>query len=551
MKNKFGVIIALILIFSFTKEIYATDTEYYIRVGLESSYFSIDELDINLSDIKAGYELNGSLTGASQPTTRGANFTNLVAPKLSADSSSYVQLAITFNTFEDANNYKNELVAQAFPAVVAISGAESYTVVLGPYTDDNAANVEMDNYTSFYNQSAMVINHSNIFKLSDDGKPIMIYISNDLKPQVCDINNNPFYISYSYVNSKYQTVSDKDIYRGIMEVQKNKDNTLKVINVVLLEEYLYSVVPSEMPSSWEFEALKAQAVAARNYVYTQVTHDDYGYDVCDTTHCQVYTGYANESDITTKAVNETRGIMAYYDNEPINAVFYSSSGGASANSEDVWVNVVPYLRAVDDSYDTTGKTWTRQFTQSQLTTAAKVFGKDIGTVTSVVVTKKDSYGRAIDLTFTGEKGSFVVSKDNIRAFFANYDYSLDSTMFTITNSFGETYTSSSTSVIDVINKTSGVVEVVFSDIYIVNDTSTSQIDTSSLVVLGANNIQNIITKNEYVTSSSNGATNILELSGKGWGHGVGLSQHGANGMAKAGYTYDQILKHYYSGISLY
>jgi peptidoglycan hydrolase-like amidase len=124
-------------------------------------------------------------------------------------------------------------------------------------------------------------------------------------------------------------VNDRS-YRGILEIFGNARNTFTVVNELPLEEYLLGVVPNELsPSTFgQLEALKAQAVAARTYIVKNMgQYRADGYDICDTDACQVYFGAGTEDPLSTRAVNETRGIVATYAGQPINALYSSTCGG--------------------------------------------------------------------------------------------------------------------------------------------------------------------------------------------------------------------------------
>ncbi len=137
-------------------------------------------------------------------------------------------------------------------------------------------------------------------------------------------------------------------YRGRIEVFTNLNGALTVVNVIGLEDYVRGVVPNELsPGGWPaIEALKAQAVAARTYA---VSHrgqfNAAGYDLLPTTRSQVYGGMATEQALSTRAVNETRGIIAMYNGEPINALYTSTCGGRTEDAEQIFGGAsVPYLR---------------------------------------------------------------------------------------------------------------------------------------------------------------------------------------------------------------
>lgn len=133
-------------------------------------------------------------------------------------------------------------------------------------------------------------------------------------------------------------------YRGKLMI-KNIGGKLTVINDVELEDYIKGVVPSEMPSSWEFEALKAQAIAARSYALANLGKQaKYGYDLKDNTEDQAYGGASAETNNTTRAVEETKGLVLTYDMKIIPA-YYSASAGGMTNT-DAWGSNLPYLHSV-------------------------------------------------------------------------------------------------------------------------------------------------------------------------------------------------------------
>lgn len=139
------------------------------------------------------------------------------------------------------------------------------------------------------------------------------------------------------------------VYRGFFEIEKTDDGLL-LVNEVLLEEYLYRVVPSEMPSSYSMEALKAQAVCARTYAYGKMLHAglaEYGAHVDDSAGFQVYNNISSQPE-TTEAVKDTLGEILQYQDEPIGAYYYSTSCGVSTDTS-VWKSEneekPPYLKA--------------------------------------------------------------------------------------------------------------------------------------------------------------------------------------------------------------
>jgi stage II sporulation protein D len=143
-------------------------------------------------------------------------------------------------------------------------------------------------------------------------------------------------------------LSLKHRYRGSIQIDVTAGK-LRAINMVGLEQYLYGVVPSEMPFTWLPEALKAQAVVARSYALA--TRRTGAFDLFPDTRSQVYLGMDHEKPSTTAAVNATAGQVVLYQGEVAKTYFFSTSGGRTASAEDVWGKPVPYLVSVPDPYD--------------------------------------------------------------------------------------------------------------------------------------------------------------------------------------------------------
>ena len=143
-----------------------------------------------------------------------------------------------------------------------------------------------------------------------------------------------------YVSAK------KRWYRGAIIVE-NRGGNIVVINDLPLEDYILGVVPSEMPSKWSYEALKAQAIAARSYaIANRGKRASRGYDLKDTPEDQAYGGASSETYSTNKAVIETKGIVVTYNKKIIPAYYSASAGGHTVNSGKVWNKDLPYLRSV-------------------------------------------------------------------------------------------------------------------------------------------------------------------------------------------------------------
>ncbi len=502
----------------FNFNIYAD--QQYISVGL-SKYKNVNNISLDNKELTIGKNNDSSFySEATLSTNKSFNIKTLNLYSIKYNN--------RFYSYEDALNFsKNYKDAYLFKD-------DSWYVMIGNFTNMLDANTFITNENI----------NGEIYKIDNS-----IGIYEDTQLLIA------FKESVAIKSNENISISGKE-YRNTLSIIC-KNNLLIVINILDIEEYLYGVVPSEMPSSWHKEALKAQAVASRNYAYSNLgIHSSEGYDVCDTVHCQVYNGVSNEKQSTNEAINETKGIFAYYNNEKINAVYSSSSGGYTDDAENVWNYSIPYLKAVKDEYEEGAKQWTRTFTFDELSNVAS-----IGTVNQVILESSSVTGRAISLTLIGSSGEKVLEKEEIRTFFSKFsDGSLDSRNFKMAK--GNTYTTNNTNTqtnadsIYVIssngNNTININSVFVAD----KNTNTTKIKNTFAIdknqsILNFLNLTSTTTSNlNYTSKVTRDDSNSITFIGKGWGHGVGMSQYGANSLAKKGYTYDEILKYYYTGIEV-
>lgn len=252
----------------------------------------------------------------------------------------------------------------------------------------------------------------------------------------------------------------------------------RAINIVDVEDYLLSVVPSEMPASWPLEALKAQAVSARSYALSNLgKHASEGYDLKDTIEDQVYTGIGAENDATNEAVASTDGIVLKHNGRICTAFFHSASGGSTEVADVVWGRSVPYLKAVPDYDDESPhSSWTRRFSVEAVEKALKLdsLANDIGALLSITLLRNSQSQRVQEVLLTGSSGTRITSGERLRRLFK-----LPSTIFNVGCEPGN-----------------------------------------------------------YV------------IAGRGFGHGLGLSQWGAKSLAQQGYNAAQILAYYYKDVSV-
>ncbi len=402
------------------------------------------------------------------------------------------------------------------------------------YTDYNHAYLDSKLKNIESGQDFFVVYSDNAFKIGSFKQNIsfdsQVIRSNQRLICVNDIMKRPALIYTQASGLKFASSDNGNIrieskvYRGFAQFKVDANYKLTVINTIDIEEYLYGVVPKEMPASWNKEALKAQAIAARNYAIKNIDkYKTQGFDLCTTQNSQVYGGYDAEQKTTNQAVDETRGMLAYYQNNIAELFYHSSSGGKTESAENVWSNPVAYLKGVEDSYSlgSPNDNWTYKISKEEIEKILKSKNNDIGNLLNVNVDKKSENDRVLELTFIGTKGSVTYKKESIRGLLGYSN--IKSTYFDmdINSSYIQKFNSTEKSV---------DIENIFKDLSaVLNNDPQKEPDGIDFT----NNV------NEYV------------FNGKGWGHGLGLSQYGAKNMADLGYSFEQILKHYFTGIEIY
>lgn len=309
-------------------------------------------------------------------------------------------------------------------------------------------------------------------------------------------------------------------YEGRLEISAEQDG-LALVNELYLEDYLKRVVPSEMPASYEKEALKAQAVCARTYAYRQIQangYSQYGAHVDDSTTYQVYNNISTNSR-TDAAVDETYGQILTYDGAPVEAFYFSTSCGATADGS-IWggdPDAVPYLKSKmlgsnPNGYDLRNNVDFYNFIRDksyqaydsdyamfrwQTTTTSEILGQKvtgIGTVENITVKSRGAGGVVRELEITGSEGVKVLNgQSQVRSI-------LGSSSLKIRRKDGTTMTGQET------------------------------------------------LPSAFIAIEKDG--DVFRIYGGGYGHGAGMSQNGAQGMAKKGSDYEEILAFFYDGTEL-
>lgn len=319
-------------------------------------------------------------------------------------------------------------------------------------------------------------------------------------------------------------------YRGALFLKRVAAGHINVYNELLFEQYLYGVVPAEMPNSWHLEALKAQAVAARNYGIINIgRHTADGFDVCNGTHCQAYRGFGHENARTNQATDETKGMLVLYNDKLIPTYFHSSSGGRTENSENIWSTVLPYIKGVDDKYGLGSPydNWTKQYNKKDIQAKLLVNNIDVGDLTDIVPLLVSENGRVTSLEIRGTKGNAKLEKEKIRTVLGSSD--IKSTWYKLTTDADMFVFNSITGKADTARPGS---------LYVKSATGVSKLNATN---------NKVYIKDQFVLSNISVIPENYIFAGKGWGHGLGMSQYGAKGMAEAGFNFIQILEHYYTG----
>jgi stage II sporulation protein D len=283
-------------------------------------------------------------------------------------------------------------------------------------------------------------------------------------------------------------------YSGVLLVTADRGQLLPV-NECSLESYTQGVLAGECPALFHPEAIRAMAVAVRSYSYRKAFLT--AQELCDTTHCQVYRGTGGVRSTIREAVEATTGVTALYDGEVIDAVYSSDCGGYTEANEEAWKGAkpIPYLRPVEDAPEPNGKPfcsvnrshrWTLTLPRPKL---SALFGKAIADL-KVAVSDLTQSGRVRRLQLAPPAPQAAAG--------AAEKPSLLARVFS-----GEEWRR----------------------------------------ILGLSALKSLRFE---IKETETG----IEISGAGWGHGVGLCQFGANGMAREGIPFVEILKHYYSGIEV-
>lgn len=350
---------------------------------------------------------------------------------------------------------------------------------------------------------------------------------------------------YIYPKGKEPILWGKRPYRGSFIVKASSDGIL-VINQLPVEDYIKGTMKLELSPAWPVEALKAQIIVSRTYALKNLRrHEEEGFNFCATDHCQRYGGINAEDPVTNRLVEETKGLVLTYQNELASAVFHSESGGFTESALDVWGREVPYLVEVASPWEGNAphSSWRVEFTKEELEESLREARLIQGEILDIRLSSS-SEGRVEEVEVITTEGEFSFPASRFRE--AIGWEKLPSTFFAMKKEEKEqkvrkeTFPSSSSSLSSSSFDYDEWMEKDWDLDDIINFLKMREEERNQKK--GISPPPRIVVEEEVV---SQGTAFIFE--GKGYGHGVGLSQWGAKGMAEEGFSYEEILSHYFPG----
>ena len=452
----------------------------------------------------------------------------------------HLELTNVYETGENAQSNAISLNLQGIPAFVALKNGE-YKIRIGSYA--SLANAQAD--TMKYAQLGTLLSVGNSEKC--------ITIVNTANGKILFEYDNSTYLavypSLGEVTVPLTWFKGYKYYGGFQYIRDG--GNISVVNFVPMQEYVKGVVPYEMSAKWPLEALKAQAMCARTYALYNYGKHGSSFDVCGSTDCQVYNGANSATENSDRAVDETYGAYILYDGKPINAVFHSSDGGATENSENVWSATLPYLRGVLDNNEDldsaiNGK-WTYEYTPDQLTYILNAKGYKCSKIVNMYVKEFTEMGNVKTLTLvdtTGKEFNFSKEKARTILYSSTYKKYTHSQRYTVRKKGEES------SSLMYVNTGSSTVDFSYDSVFAVGQDGTHLLPKEKIYVITSLGTTVFDSTKTNVQSTGNSETSFI-VSGTGWGHNVGLSQNGAKALAEKGCSAEDIINFYYTDVEVY
>jgi len=491
-----------------------------IRIGLTFDDPSLDSISLSSN---AGFEFLALNGDEYEDIGCRIDSTELLVRKASKDLSENVYLVKAGDVSEGSQNFSENLemledVDEIFFAVYD----DGWFLSAGPYSSKSEAESALKDFSARTDGIEFDLKgYSSLLVAESDGRTVLAYDCMDGEHVIKPIDENGNFSTFSYNGHNY---------RGGIMVKRFLGSDLTVINHLGMDEYLYGVLPWEMSKSWPIEALKAQAVAARNFAISNYGKYSYlGFNLCNTHNSQAYVGYDYEGASCNRAVDETEGQLLMWNGKIVSAFYHANSGGFTEDSENIWSAEVPYLRGVRDDFSIGGSnySWKLEYTEDSLSKILRNAGYDVGKSIDISIASKSQNNHVLELLIESEKSDVSLLKNNMRTIFG-YDR-LRSTLFDVKKD---------------------------NDLYCMNGSIlTERVPAKGIAVLnGDGKISGIAFENCHVLGAAgekeNPEAENFVIEGKGWGHGLGMSQEGAKAMAENGYDYRDILSFYYKDTTI-
>jgi len=522
MKQVFTIIVLVLSVFllSFLFAYGAEDIPQTIRIGLSFNDPWLDSIALSSDDEFEFLQLNGD---EYKDIGCRMDFRKLIVRKANPSISENVFLVRAGDVSDNLQSLSEkksmlENIDENFFAVYD----DGWFLSSGPYLDKSEAESALKDFSSASEGIEFnLVNYGSLLLVEAEGRTVLAY----------DCMNGEYVIKPKDKNGEVSTFSyNGHKYRGGIMVKRFAGSDLTVINHLGMDEYLYGVLPWEMSKNWPLEALKAQAVAARNFAISNYGKYSYlGFNLCNTHNSQAYVGYDYEGDSCNLAVDETEGQLLMWEGRIVSAFYHANSGGFTEDSENIWSAEVPYLRGLRDDYSIGGSnySWKLEYTEDSLSRMLNNSGYKVGKSIDMSVASKSENHHVLELLIESEKADLTLLKNNMRTIFG-YDR-LRSTFFDVKKD---------------------------NDLYCMNGSiSTERVPAKGIAVLnGKGKVSETNSGNCFVLGATGKKENpkpeSFVIEGRGWGHGLGMSQEGAKAMAENGYDYRDILSFYYKDTTI-
>jgi len=495
---------------------------FYSKNGDEYSFFHKSEKPVTvLRDFSAAKNSSGKYYF----TTDGN--THIIYHCITAEP---VEKSILDKTIED---YK-ELLPEGTAVFPFYMGGNPH-IAVGTYKDKEASESDCGNMTSLLGAEfvARTPNNTCVSVIETDSGKILFKIDTvDCRLFVRPIQTDgedEYYIKSSVGN----------IFDGTFEYKATIDG-LYLVNILDMEDYIKSVLPYEISSSWPVETLRAFSIVVRSYTLSNLSnnHKNQDFDMCDETHCQAYRGRLRSTKTTDEAVEFTRNLVVAYDSKICKTFYHAVAGGMTESSENAWYSAYDYLVPVELPFENYGShtygKWSFTVSEKELfeylEKNSSVAKKIDSSIVSVRISEYTPSGYAYKLEIIDKNGNVAVFEktDVVRGILSKYCKSPRM-------SIGK--------VADVtVNDSERVLDVTG---FFQTDPDGNPIRFNATSDSAEPVYKKVLTADgEYTLTPPE--TDTLTISGTGWGHGVGMSQYGARDMALLGYTWEEIATYFFT-----